>query len=167
MLFLKGLHGHTPKQSAFLIVRTVRRRKKCAFSMVRTVITPKQSAFLIVRTVRRCKKCAFSMVRTVITPNQSAFLIVRTVRSSTKTAFPIVCTLRKHDFSTRRFYWESECGRKREILFGCSNHRYSIEQKRIPRRIQMLLHETIPNLYFEESSKENRFIAQSSYATSH
>ena len=153
MRFLKGLHGHTPKQSAFLIVRTVRRRKKCAFSMVRTVITPKQSAFLIVRTVRRCKKCAFSMVRTV--------------RSSTKTAFSIVCTLRKHDFSTRRFYWESECGRKREILFGCSNHRYSIEQKRIPRRIQMLLHETIPNLYFEESSKENRFIAQSSYATSH
>ena len=155
MRFLKGLHGHTPKQSAFLIVRTVRRRKKCAFSMVRTVITPKQSAFLIVRTVRRCKKCAFSMVRTVITPNQSAFLIARTVRSSTKTAFSIVCTLRKHDFSTRRFYWESECGRKREILFGCSNHRYSIEQKRIPRRIQMLLHEITPNLYFEESSKEN------------
>ena len=59
MRFLKGLHGHTPKQSAFLIVRTVRRRKKCAFSMVRTVITPKQSAFLIVRTVRRCKKLRF------------------------------------------------------------------------------------------------------------
>ena len=45
--FLNGLHGHTPKQSTFLIARTVRRCKKVRFLKGLHGHTPKQSAFLM------------------------------------------------------------------------------------------------------------------------
>ena len=42
-----SLHGHTPKQSTFLIARTVRRCKKVRFLKGLHGHTPKQSAFLM------------------------------------------------------------------------------------------------------------------------